>query len=729
MLEFLRKVFGVDSFSNSAELWGNSMIVNFEIIGSWLLILTLVIILSGWFLLNRKSFRILDVLSNNLLLVSSGIWLLGVVVYMVGFYQSQLNWISVVPRAIISAFKMFVVSNDLARVAKELQSDALYMSIFSALHFVAAFITFLFIFKMIGYKIESSLRILIHKWFCAKGKVVHLFWGVNEASCLLAEDIRKNSSTDTIIFIDNDKEKEDNANKKATLSHITNTITIKNSEIARLDAIDALVAHCYNGPGAIKCVEETDVFGLSNLEDIGEILKKSSKSYFYFLSNDEALNIAGALNLQQDKTLRSMINNRPVIYVHARRDANNEVFEHYTQYDSTSQRMRIKIIDSAYLSITTIKQNSEALPNNCDKFDNETGVVNSPFTSLIVGFGSTGQEAFKFLYEHSAFIGPNKTKTRFKCYAIDENMHKIEGFVKLKMPAISENELTLIKASVDSEEFWGNIKAIINELNYVVVALNNDAVALSFAVNLFKYALRSRTSNDSTLKILVKCYDNSNEKRMIEVADNLNNSIEDVKIELQLYGKKKDLYCCNTILSDTTLREAQEFNKIYEASSLSAAEQWKLNFGNQEIDRLMKQKGMLRYHAIYDINRRISQNISASLHSRTKMRLMGLDDNASPERIERFYEYACSREQGTTNYQCSEADAQLLQTIAMVEHERWIAAHKLMGYLYGTENDCVRKHHKCMCPYNELDEMVKSYDCNVVDATIKMAYSKYKNSK
>lgn len=222
------------------------------------------------------------------------------------------------------------------------------------------------------------------------------------------------------------------------------------------------------------------------------------------LSNDEAQNMAGALNLQKDKRLRSMVDNKPIIYVHARRDANNEVFDHYSQYDEDSQRMEIKIVDSAYLSIVTLKQDEAALPVNCVKIDKATGLVNSPFTSLIVGFGSTGKEAFKFLYEYSAFVGPDLKKSPFKCYAIDEKMNKIAGLIRKKMPAIGEDELTLVQATVDSEEFWENIETLISGLNYVVIALNNDSMGLSLAVNLFKYALKYRPSSSPMLKIMVR---------------------------------------------------------------------------------------------------------------------------------------------------------------------------------------------------------------------------------
>lgn len=684
-------------------------------------IILFIIFISIFAILLCKS-KLIEKLSRYILPLSVTVWFLGVLIYIVGFYNSEVTGLSIVLRAIISSFKMFVVSNDLARIPQLLQNDHSYMAAFAILHFAAAFITFLFVFKVVGYKFKSSLRLMLHKYFYAKGENVHLFWGVNEASCLLAEDIRKHHSTETIIFVDIDEENDDNSQKKATLSYIANTITIKNSEISRLDAIDALVDHCYNGPAAFKDDNESDIFGNLHLNTIGTIVHKCRRAYFYFLSDNEAQNIVGALNLQKDRRLRSMNENRPVIYIHARRDANNEIFDHYSQYDEAAQRMKIKLVDSAYLSVATLKQDDRTLPVNCVKIDRSTGLVNSPFTAMVVGFGATGQEAFKFLYEYSAFIGSDMKKSPFKCYAIDGQMNRIAGLVREKMPAISENELSLIQAVVDSEEFWTEVRNIIKELNYVVIALNNDTIGLSLAVNLFKFALRNRPSSKPMLKILVRCYDNGNEKRMTEVASSLNKSIDGNNVEIRLFGQENKLYCCNTILSDDTLREAMEFNKVYEKSELSAEEQWQKNFGEAEIIRLMTQKKMSRYHAIYDINRRIAQNISNSLHGRTKMILMGFGENEQSERLRLYNGYANSRKDDTTKYECGKDEEQLLLNIAMVEHERWIASHKLMGYRDADVTDPVKKLHENMKPFNMLKEKTQSYDCNVVDTTIKMVY-------
>lgn len=722
ILEFFlnRKDVLVTSFKNAIDIAQEQSFLYHAL---WLFVLSFLFMYFCRFLIKQKVF---NVLYHNLLVFSLGIWLVGFIVYVIGYFQSSLFGLAIIPRAIVSSFRMFAVSHDLARIQAICRSDAIYMTVFSLVHFFAALITFLVIFKMVGYKIKSSLKMIIHKWFYAKGRVVHLFWGINEASYLLAEDIRRNHATETIIFVDIDEECYGNTQNKATLTRITNTLTINDSEVSRLDAIDAFVDHCYNGPAALKGDNETDIFDNLHLKTIGAIVQKCSKAYFYFLSDDEAQNIAGALNLQKDRRLRSINENKPVIYIHARRDANNEVFDHYSQYDGESQRMKTKIVDSAYLSVAILKQDERTLPVNCVKIDQSTGLVDSPFTALIVGFGGTGQEAFKFLYEYSAFIGSDMKKSPFKCYAIDGQMNKTAGLIREKMPAIGEDELSLIQAAVDSEEFWNKVRAIIKELNYVVIALNNDAIGLSLAVNLFKYALRNRPTSQPMLKIFVRCYDNGNEKRMTEVASSLNKSIEGNNVEIRLFGQEKELYSCNTILSDKTLQEAMEFNRVYEKSELSAEEQWEKNFGEGEIQRLITKKRMSRYHAIYDINRRIAQNISNSLHNRTKMILMGFGENEQSERLRLYYGYANSRKDDTTKYKCDKKDEQILMNIAMVEHERWIASHKLMGYTYNPVNDCVQKHHKCICHWDELDEITKSNDCNVVDTTIKMAFNRDK---
>ena len=712
---------GLTNLQQSLENWSQNYLTPGVLsFGSYLMMFFLFFLFLSVFLIVKGKFKgVIEWTSRHLLGTAFVLWLMGVVIYIVGFYHDQLNALAIVPRAIVSSFKMFVVSNDLARVQEVLRKDAVYMTVFSLVHFISAFITFLFIFKMVGYKIKSSLNIMLYKWFRAKGRKAHVFWGVNEASMLLAEDIRKNGADDTIIFIDVDKESDENSQKKTTMSYITNTITVKNSEIVRMDDIQALVDHCFNGPAAL--MKNSDIFGTLRLENVSQIVKKSSRTSFYFFSDDEEQNVLAALNLQHDRRLGAM-EKKPVIYVHARKSANNEVVDHYQQYDSAVSGIEIKIVDSACLSIEKLKQDTWMLPVDSVVYDTRTGLVESPFTAMIVGFGGTGLEAFKFLYEYAAFVGTDGKKSPFKCYAIDRKMNQLAGVVRSKMPAIREDELVLIKDEVDSEPFWDRMKTVIDELDYVVISLNDDSVGLSLAVNLFKFALAHRRQDCPILKILIRCYANGTEWKMQEVIRNLNHSVSGEKVELRLFGKERELYTCDMILSERVLKNAKEFNRVYERSEVSADEQWKRNFGEEEMKRLVEVKGMSRYHAIYDINRRINQNFSNVLHGTTKRMLMGLEN--SSDKIARYCEYVDTRKPKTVDYLCDRQDAELLLNLAKVEHERWVASHKLMGYVYHEVNDCVQKHHRCICDWNDLDEETQSYDCDVVDTTIRLACQK-----
>jgi hypothetical protein len=312
-------------------------------------------------------------------------------------------------------------------------------------------------------------------------------------------------------------------------------------------------------------------------------------------------------------------------------------------------------------------------------------------------------------------------------------MDRIAGYVKDKMPAIRyqdeselKTELELINTKVDSELFWEKIHEIISSLNYIVISLNDDLVGLSIAVNLFKYALQHRNAKDTVLKIAIRCYDRNNEIRMREVINNLNSSTEGSNVEVVLFGEEQTIYTYDLIVADMISMEAKEFNRVYENSPLSADAQWEINFGNKEITKVMANKNVSRFHAIYDLNRRKAQNYSNSLHAKTKIRLMELAEKDFILQLEKYDAYVRDHIDETTKYTCPAQAEQLLLNMAMVEHERWIAAHKLMGYIFAPKTDLVQKHHQCICPFEELTEYTQSFDCKVVNTTIKLEYQKKK---
>lgn len=697
--------------------------------------------------------RVVDFLSHHLPSASLIVLIAGFWVYTWGYYNPELGWYSVIPRSVISSFRMFVVMHDLARVDKELFTNDFYMACFSLTHFAAALLTFLMIFKLVGFRLFSIIRLKILQWrfrFCSKAPI-HVFWGINEESLLLAESIKARGEKDSaikddrIIFVSIEKDSADMPRQKATLASVIDVVTLRNSELERLDKIDALVDNCHNGPSSVQPSENreeespTDVFGSLRLRVLRKIVARAEAVNFYLLSDDEEQNVSGALNLQNDKTVTSR--DKVKIYVHARKTINAELFDTYAQYvEHDDKKPSVKLVDSAYKSVkklkeTDVKETDGCLPVDCVEYDNRTGLVSSPFTSLIVGFNATGQEAFKFLYEHGTFIGPNKEKLPFKCYAVDQNMTAIEGIITSKVGyVIDSKELELINAEVNSKVFWDKVELIINDLNYAVIALNNDELGLQLAVNLFKLALRKR-DNKLPLKIALRCYDSRNIRMMHKAEKNLNELIEDSEINnvsLTVFGDQSKIFDYESVLSDSSLEKAKVYNLEYAKTSgdgfeNSAEKQWQASFGSEAVNNLLGKDashGSL-YHAKYELLCQIEQNFANVTHAKTKLRLMGIDKDLT--KLNALLDVIRNREPGKTDYKCDNAEyAELLHNMALLEHERFISARHLKGFIQDPNNkeapqkDFVKKYHNCLCAFLKLKESTQSYDNNVIDTTLRL---------
>ena len=273
----------------------------------WVICLIAFLAMLSIYMYRKDSTKIFEYMSRHILPIALLVWIMGIMLYAVGLYGPGLNWFSVMPRAIVSSFKMFLLSE--SDFNKDiLGSNIQYMSWYSLMHLAAAFISFLFIFKMLGYKIKSSLKLLMHRWSVAgkqnSGENVHLFWGINEGSLLMAKDIKKHKSGDTIIFVDVDNEQSQDGEGQTSLTRLANTITATSSEIEGLEELNALVDHCFNGPDFYNNTSsKIDIFGELGLNNIKHIVAASASTNFYFFSDDEEKNILGGLSLKKDSKI------------------------------------------------------------------------------------------------------------------------------------------------------------------------------------------------------------------------------------------------------------------------------------------------------------------------------------------------------------------------------------------------------------------------------------------
>ena len=104
---------------------------------------------------------------------------------------------------------------------------------------------------------------------------------------------------------------------------------------------------------------------------------------------------------------------------------------------------------------------------------------------------------------------------------------------------------------------------------------------------------------------------------------------------------------------------------------------------------------------------------------------MGVEND--DKKLKALLEIARNRKSKTTDYRCDNAEyAELLHNMALLEHERFISARHLKGFIQDPNNkeapqkDFVKKYHDCLCPFSKLEEPTQSYDNNVIDTTLRL---------
>ena len=661
--------------------------------------------------------RFLDYLSDHLLGVTLIVWCIGMGLYTIGAYEEGLGFWTNVPRAIISSTKMFLTGNDLSRMHEELQADNFYMIVFSLTHFAAALISILFVIKLIGFRIKASVDLFISSFISSfTNKPVNIFWGVNEASFLLAEDICRQEKNGKIVFVNTEDIYDDPSAQKIGLQSLLDVMSFSRSEISRIEGMNALAVNCHYDLSGIQKGTK-DVFGSIRLKSIRKFIRNSYRTRIFLLSDDESVNINSALNLLGDETLKR--HKDATIYIHAFSNRLNEIYNHYPQYAQEGNNTRLQTIDTSFLSIALLKMNPEHHPVNLMDIDTCTCTVSSSFNSLIIGFSETGLEAFRFLYEYGSFVKQDGSKTEFHCHAIDKDMAGIEGTIRNMMPAISEDELKMHELGIESKGYWKLLEDLAGNLNYVIIAIGNDDEAILTAMDIFRKVAQARHNDLKSFRIYVRCYDWHNHRKMLDLADKLNKANINTGGEIIIFGGINELFTYNMIVRNKVMQSAMQFNKSYEKTDDTAEKAWKDSFGEGAVTRKLNQNpSCTRMQVIDDINRCISQNMANCFHKDTKLKLLGIRDY---EECIGMMEIIESRKSGTVTY--TEADAamqQRLLNLARCEHLRWESSHKLLGYTHASTKDMICKKHDCLIPWEELSEEAKSYDCDVVDTSIRM---------
>ncbi len=549
-----------------------------------------------------------------------------------------------------------------------------------------------------GFAIFHFLPRRLHNWIWLTchmkrpdNRKSHIFIGINSQSLYLANDILTNSSRDEIIFID---------------------IPQKQDYPQGISIWDIIARFFKESKGADKLGDYVVLKAGKGLNRLTRWFKEKDTS-IYILTDNQKFNLQVLEKIWEHKDKFECR-----IYCHAKKEGLT------ARYDSiTDVKDRIRFIDSSYLAVEYLKKDDSChmLPVNFVDIaeDPETkrrlGYVKSAFTCAVIGFGETGKEAVKFLYEFGAFPDRSNKKAPFKCHIFDSNIEREAckfGICldSLKSTAASENEFELHDCKIESTEFMSKISSIIHDLNYVFVCLGDDDLNLETAINIAECAVISKKDTGRNLCIAIK---QTMTNRLIE--DTLKNANHAYKQCLHPFGMLETIWKLDIINNESLEAQARHFYDSYTKMSkeLDLKEYQSWNPKSWE-DRL-KESHSQNYKERCKARRQIMQDYSNCLHIHTKHLLclpnaglgkMILDVNNKDKHCD-------IKGQGTQN-----GFTEVLEHLAVCEHLRWEASHLMSGYRFGENTDDEKKCHDSIKPFHQLTDGKQHYDWLVVKNSI-----------
>ena len=710
-------------------------------------------------------------LINHLMVYAIIVFGVGVLLYMFGFnYEGTAgNLMALILRSVTASMEMFVSESELIEVQEACKEDVLYMLLFAVTHFLAICVSAAFIIHLLGIRLKSYVYM---RWSWSRKKELFVFFDLSQESLSLAKDIyRARKLKDyQIVFVKTPM--EESHLERFSFSHILSFADNRNETIEQLTEIGAYLTYSRKSVSiGMDENEWNETVGLNTLRHYIQRCANTEeyKTHFFCLSPNEDNNINTAVALSK----RYSDDKNYSVYCRANHDSITESFAN----------LNLKFIDSASLAVMELKKRVEYQPVSFVKPDIKTAVATKPFRSMIIGFGETGFEVFRFLYEFSSFVGKDTSENPFYCDIIDPKAKQLENSLYLHCPGLEERVNkdgvhTVLFHEGTIEDNRNEIKELISIVDYIVVCTDNEKENLSIGITLLNLAYKYRQNSDK-LAIFIGFNDNREYKKAQEIAKFYNGCGKKDKkgnlyeFSLVPFGSKKQLFTYKNIIGEDVLNKAKEFYFEYQKTSnlLDTKEVYKCAADmKKEWDKRREDKK--HYVNIgqwnkNELTQKETQDMANAWHIQTKLHLVGACSYCkdtdykciAKERRERLFgcidfvmqkllirmkearerkedfkkshefilakiaEYEKEHNLPSGEY-CT-----LFENLAKCEHMRWDASNRLLGYrtfenATGNDKHYLQKTHACMVPYEDLfaNEALRDtikYDYNTILVSIK----------
>ena len=710
-------------------------------------------------------------LINHLMVYAIIVFGVGVLLYMFGFnYEGTAgNLMALILRSVTASMEMFVSESELIEVQEACKEDVLYMLLFAVTHFLAICVSAAFIIHLLGIRLKSYVYM---RWSWSRKKELFVYFDLSQESLSLAKDIyRARKLKDyQIVFVKTPM--EESHLERFSFSHILSFADNRNETIEQLTEIGAYLTYSRKSVSiGMDENEWNETVGLNTLRHYIQRCANTEecKTHFFCLSPNEDNNINTAVALSK----RYSDDKNYSVYCRANHDSITESFAN----------LNLKFIDSASLAVMELKKRVEYQPVSFVKPDIKTAVATKPFRSMIIGFGETGFEVFRFLYEFSSFVGKDTSENPFYCDIIDPKAKQLENSLYFHRPGLEEKvNKDGVHTILFHEGTIENNRNVVNELissvDYIVICTDNEKENLSIGITILNLAYKYR-SNSEKLAIFIGINDNREYKKAQEIAKFYNECGKKDKegnlyeFTLVPFGSKKQLFTYKNIIDEDVLNKAKEFYFEYQKTSnlLGTDKEYDCE-ANMDAEWDLRRKGKKQNVAKglwnkNELTQKEAQDMANAWHIQTKLYLVGACCYCKDK------EYKCvAKERHAQLYRCIDFVMQkllvrmekarkceedfrkshefILEQIAAYEHEhnipageyqtlfenlakcehlRWDASNRLLGYrtfekAKGNDKHYLQKTHACMVPYEELlaNEVLRDtikYDYNTILVSIK----------
>lgn len=450
-----------------------------DYISGWQLTLTCITMFSiGLVILLAEPLR--KFISKHILVCMYVIFLLGFILYVIGFYEgASKNPLTLTFRAIISSIEMFTSHSDLIEVSHALKEHSVtYMVAFSLIHFLAVIVSAILILDIFGKRLISrEYAAIMGKSHYIRRRDFYVFDGVDDNSISLARSIYENnvSSKPLIVFVRSSLPTD---MKRFSLVDIfLNPSARKEEEIG---IPGAKLVYSNLPLSVVVRNHEGKLF-----KSLIKMLTRAKTASIFFLSSDSSANSAAAFALKS--TLDAMDRK---IKIYANVDFKSTYTYNLAKQSASGTKTEIRFINAARLAAEYLRSKPALQPVN---FANQ-----GRFSALVLGFSTTGQEVFNALYE----VG---SEFDFKCQILDKQMHSLKGeYLSLQEEIAKNPNVELKNMDYYSTDFWDLFPKILDDLNFVVMCLGDEEENVKIAFKLYEYALQHRKNKTENFRIFVK---------------------------------------------------------------------------------------------------------------------------------------------------------------------------------------------------------------------------------